>query len=271
MSELLERYMDQRTKLLEMLMVNRQLKYLRKKFEKLYLAYSGGTDSTLLLLIIIQQKIKIDGITFENTRLEYPETIKTVHKTIEILGLQELYTEIFPKKTAHELAKMIIEDFDKIVTCPSKRYDKSDYRCCYHAKEKPVVDWLKENDLEHESTCVLRGIKYCDSSGRFLAGLSIIEAGHFYFHDYKHGKHSKVADPLKLVSEPRKKRWLEDLVKRYKVPMPDKSGCMICPIYIRLARGEQRKDPRFQIAVRFFDKMSKNRLPFYSKTVEEKR
>ena len=81
----------------------RHLKYLRKQFETLILAYSGGTDSTLLLLIMHDYNIKPDHIVFGNTGIEYPETVTNVHETINKLGYLDQFTEIFPEISRKEI------------------------------------------------------------------------------------------------------------------------------------------------------------------------
>ena len=51
------------------------------------ISYSGGKDSTAMLLLMKEKNIKIDRITFADTTLEYPEMygwIKKIEKIIQI-------------------------------------------------------------------------------------------------------------------------------------------------------------------------------------------
>jgi len=181
---------------------------------------------------------------------------------IEKLKLASIFHEIYPELTASELGKLIIEDFDKVFACASD-YDKSDYRCCYYAKEKPMRDFLKQASLDQENVCILRGFRLVDNSNRMLSGLTLIETGQFYFHNYKHSNHAKTANPLWTVTDEAKKRWLDDLTQWFKIPMPTKTGCMICPIYYQYASKEEKQDARYQIAARFIERGSVQKIPHY--------
>lgn len=253
-----------RAKLTQQIIPVRHLKYLRKNFDTLILAYSGGTDSTLLMLIMKDYDIDPDQIVYTNTGLEYKENLDYVATIIPALEYQDIFTELRPEKNPRELGELIIEDFDKTFTC-SSRYDKSDFRCCYYAKEKPMRAFLKNFDLDKEKTVILRGLKLVDSSGRMLSGASLIESGQFYFYRYKHSKNCKAANPIQLVTEERKNLWLEKLCKKRGLQVPDKSGCSICPIYYRFAKKEERDSARFKIAEKFIESKSPNLLPFYLK------
>jgi len=255
---------DSRARLIQQMIPVRHLKYLRKNFDELILAYSGGTDSTLLLLIMHDYNIQPDHIVFGNTGIEYPETVKNIHETLEKLGYLDRYTEIYPEISTREIAQYIIEDFDKTFAC-SKRYDKSDYRCCYYAKEMPMKKWLQGSGYDEDSTCILRGLKLVDSSGRMLSGATLIETGQFYYYKYKYGKNAKCANPIQLVTEKRKSLWLPKLCEKHGVTVPDKSGCSICPIYYRYAKGEERETARFQIAQRYIENNSPQLMPYYLK------
>ena len=250
-----------RFRCIERAIPRRVLNFLRKSFDTLILAYSGGTDSTLLLLICKMMELPLDKIVFGNTRLEYSETLAYVHRTVNSLGYSSIFTEIFPEMSVAELARIVLEDFDKNLYRAD--YDKSAYRCCYHAKEKPMRVFLKESGLDNEHTCILRGVRLVDNSNRMLSGLTLIGAGHFYYYDYKHADEAACGNPLWLMSDDGKNRWLPALCDKFNVPMPDKSGCSICPIYYRYARGRERESLRFKIAQRFIETRSTQKLPHY--------
>ena len=61
--------MSNYNQLVEWVYPYRVLKYLRKNFETAILAYSGGSDSTLLLLISLDDKTYFDHIVHYNTKL----------------------------------------------------------------------------------------------------------------------------------------------------------------------------------------------------------
>ena len=48
--------------------------------EKIFVSYSGGKDSTAMLLMMLEKGERIDGIYFANTTLEYPEMYAYIRK-----------------------------------------------------------------------------------------------------------------------------------------------------------------------------------------------
>jgi hypothetical protein len=238
----------------------RILRYLRKRFKTLVLAYSGGTDSTLLYLIAKEYAVPLDYCIFINTKLEYSGTLNYVARVSKILDMK--LTVCKPELSAAELSKFIVEDFDRVNDrCAS--YDKDSYKCCYHAKETPMRRWLQGTGLDNETTCVLRGIRSVDSSRRMMSCLQLIESGQFYFYRYKHSDNAFCAHPIQLISNELKQTWLESTCNQYKIPLPEKSGCAICPIFFRYASPEERLSPRWKLAERFFSKRAKSVLDAY--------
>lgn len=53
--------------------------------EKVYVSYSGGKDSTAMLLHMLELGERIDGIYFANTTLEYPEMYAYIRKIGKIV------------------------------------------------------------------------------------------------------------------------------------------------------------------------------------------
>jgi len=239
----------------------RHMRYLRKKFDTLILAYSGGTDSTLLLLLTKEYDISLDYVVFNNTGIEYPETVKYVHEVIEKLEYKDKFREIRPKVSVKETIQMILEDFEKLYS--ACRHNKNEYRCCYYVKKMPLIYFLRENHLDKWSTCIMRGMRANESSLRLRHALELVESGQFYFHKLKHSRYTKVADPIRFLSETTKNEYLQGLCKKYNIPLPETSGCSICPIFYKFANEEEKKTRRYQICARFFESKARNLITSY--------
>ncbi|MBD3306705.1 phosphoadenosine phosphosulfate reductase family protein, partial [candidate division KSB3 bacterium] len=49
-------------------------------------SYSGGKDSTAMLLMMIERHMPIDRIVFADTTLEYPEMYGWIDRVEQIIG-----------------------------------------------------------------------------------------------------------------------------------------------------------------------------------------
>ena len=234
-------------------------RYLFKRFETKILLYSGGTDSTLLLSILNNyQLVKGDGqrllddldfIVFNNTRMEFPETISYIRKVLAALKVEDKLVIIKPTKTRKELEQMIKEDLEK---ARGKKHDKSLYRCCYYSKKKPMKNYLKEHDLDKESTVMLRGLRAVESSVRMMSTLQQLERGHFYCFQWKHTKNAYASDPIRYVNNQEKKKWLLAFCNKYKIDYPSVTGCSICPIFYKYANKREQKTEQYRKMLSFF-------------------
>jgi len=208
------------------------VEFLKIKFEKILMAFSGGSDSTLLLLLLIESKQIncIDTIIFNNTRLQSPEIFRYIDTIIERFDLKEKFVTIKPNYSRKQLLKIIEED---IANVTGKKHSKHLYRCCVLAKEKPMNKYLKENELESEKTVLLRGIRANESSQRFMTCLQMIRSGQFYCNKPRYNKKIYVSNPLALMTEQVKWKLLKKLCQKYNIPLPKKSGCIYCPIFAK--------------------------------------
>lgn len=108
---------------------------LREMGKNCVATFSGGKDSLVELHLIIDKYPDIP-VVFNNTGVEYPETIKYVRELTALWKLNLIETK--PEKTFWECAK--IYGFPKT---KSNRTDHKSSRCCYWLKEKPMAIIMK--------------------------------------------------------------------------------------------------------------------------------
>jgi len=145
------------------------------------ISLSGGKDSTAMLLMMIEKKIKVDHIVFFDTGWEFPEMYKHIDKLEKYIGRE--IVRLKPKRSLEELfAKWGFSSFKNRWCTAEKRtainkfcnqhklytqwigfsFDerkriKKTINYCY-----PLVDWkITENDA----------LKYCLEKGFNWSGL----------------------------------------------------------------------------------------------------
>ena len=231
------------------------IKFLQSKFENLILAWSGGSDSTLLLLLLAKNDLldSLTKIVFNNTRMNSAKTINYIDSIVSKLNFKDKFVITKPAVSRKYLEKIILEDYQKNL---GKKHDKSMYRCCLIAKERPVIDYFKETGFENEQTVVLRGIRANESSQRFMSTIKLIESGQFYFNHPRFSRKIFVSNPLMLMPNKSKKVLLGKLCAKYDLELPLKSGCSLCPIYYKYTTGEEQGSDRYQKAQLFFGQKS---------------
>jgi len=221
------------------------IRYLKTQFKNIILTYSGGTDSTLLLLLIAKfgDLNDLTSIVFNNTRLSSRAQQEYVETVIQKLSLTSKFTIIVPEKTRAELLELIKED---MASAKDKKHSKHLYRCCVEAKEKPFIKYLKDNDFHNEQTVVLRGIRAFESSMRFNTIMQLIRTGQVYYNRPRYSRKIFVSNPIFMVPDRYKEIILKNLCSEFHLPMPVGTGCVECPIFLKYASPEERKGERFQ-------------------------
>lgn len=134
---------------------------------RVYVAWSGGRCSTVALHLTLQQDPDVP-VVFSNTGVEYPETVRYVHRMAEEWRLN--FHELKPDTTFWE----IVEEHG----FPQLRGSGSPGRprkpaCCTLLKEAPANRFLRENDMEG----FISGLRVEESRARALV---ICHKGPYY-------------------------------------------------------------------------------------------
>jgi len=134
---------------------------------KVYVAWSGGRCSTVALHLTIQQDPDIP-VVFNNTGVEYPETVKYTRQIAKEWNLN--FNELKPEVSFWDLVKEY--GFPQI-RGSSKKKRRRKPACCHYLKEAPANKFMKEHELEG----LITGLRVEESRPRALA---IFQKGVYY-------------------------------------------------------------------------------------------
>lgn len=104
--------------------------------DRMAVAFSGGKDSEVVLYLVRQLAPKI-LVVFNNTGVEYPETVRFVKRLEQEWSLNLLITH--PEKTFWQC----VEQYGY----PDKSKRGKGKRCCYWLKEKPMRLTIRKQKL----------------------------------------------------------------------------------------------------------------------------
>jgi len=143
--------------------------------EKQAVGLSGGKDSAAVLYQVMgaasaflkDGDFKKINIVFENTGVEYPQTVTFVHNLQKQWDFNLI--ELKPEKTFWECIKE-----DGHYPRGKSRRGKNVDTCCLVLKEKPITKFIKDNDIQ----VLYDGITALESRNRMIRG-SIDGTCHF--------------------------------------------------------------------------------------------
>ncbi|MEM3771969.1 MAG: phosphoadenosine phosphosulfate reductase family protein [Candidatus Micrarchaeia archaeon] len=113
----------------------------REKFGKLAVAFSGGKDSLVVLHLVLQEDPE-PLVVFNNTTIEFPETVVYVKRLEKELGLK--INIVHPEKPFFELVK------EYGWASHGRRW------CCGMVKDRPAENFIKKSGLNVEVTGITR-------------------------------------------------------------------------------------------------------------------
>lgn len=135
---------------------------------RVYVAFSGGRCSQVALHLTLKQKPDIP-VVFNNTGVEYAETVKHVHKIAEEWNLN--LHELHPETDYWTLVKE--HGFPQIRGSSKEKGRPRKPMCCRELKEAPAEKYMREYNMDG----FIDGIRVEESRPRTLA---IYQKGPYY-------------------------------------------------------------------------------------------
>lgn len=139
--------------------------------EKQAVGFSGGKDSTVVLKYVLgsaknflpENDWKKIAVVFENTGVEYPQTVKFVHDLRDLWEFNLI--ELKPEKTFWQCVS-------EMKRYPQgKTHRESGFKrdiCCDYLKERPMKAFIKSNNIE----VIYDGITALESRQRMMRAVS---------------------------------------------------------------------------------------------------
>jgi phosphoadenosine phosphosulfate reductase len=202
---------------------------LRELGKDVVVAWSGGKDSTLVLWKVIKRFPEVPVI-FNNTGIEYPETIRFIRKITKLWNLNLIETK--PIKSFFQC----VEEYG----WPKGKSDRKDHhssKCCVYLKENPARN-------------IYRQLK---TKGVFT-GITAVENRNRQFKAISHGTCYKLVKEKWKMIHPIL-YWTEDDVWQYhkknNIPMNevyaegcDRCGCSCCTAFLSWESQLSRMNPK---------------------------
>lgn len=163
------------------------------------LSFGGGVNSTSLLVLALQDKIKVDVVAFSDTQNEFPETYKHIEETIKPLCKQNNIP--FYEITNGDLRQ---DYYDKNII-PFRAFRS----CTDRYKIRPLHKFVKEKFGEDVTWII--GIDYGEKH----------RAEKFRYYKSKH--------IFPLIEMEIDREGCKQIIEDFGLEVPVKSGCYFCP------------------------------------------
>jgi 3'-phosphoadenosine 5'-phosphosulfate sulfotransferase (PAPS reductase)/FAD synthetase len=189
--------------------------------------FSGGKNSTAMLLYLLERDIEIDYVVFMDTTIEFKETLEFVKRVDEFLqdyGLQ--ITRLRPNRTFmyYVLRKPIVKGWRKGkygygIPTPKNRW------CCKVLKREPFVRFLVDRDIK--SLISYTGFTVEEKSRVAKSDFGVV-------YTKRYGIQMDIQFPLYDAGLTDQDCY--ELCKKYGLLNPiyekfDRQGCVICPFH----------------------------------------
>jgi len=162
------------------------------------LSFGGGVNSTALLVLAIQGKIKIDAVIFANTKCELPETYEHLEYIKEICKQNNL--------PFYEISEGDLFDFYYNTTTFPYRISRS---CTDRYKIQPMHKFAKKQF--NEEIVWIMGFDYGEQN----------RAKKYQFYKSKY--------EFPLIDYELDREGCKQIIKDFGLLVPVKSGCYFCP------------------------------------------
>lgn len=258
--------------------------YISRLNGQVYVGFSGGKDSTVLLDLCRKIKPDIKAV-FCNTGNEYPDIVRFVRelKNTEGYNIDIIYPELKPKEVFEkygfplisksvsaligkvrrnpngEVYKNFVLKRESLFKLPQKwmflldEYFETSEKCCYQLKKKPFHDFMVKNRLypisgEMADESLQRQMKYLQAGGCNQYG------------------DITISKPLSIWTE--EDIW--EYIKRYNIKIADiyhkgakRTGCMFC-----MYGAHFKDDNRLELCYNLYPKMYNMFMSYTNNGVE---
>jgi len=203
-------------------------------------AFSGGKNSLVALHLVLQHKPDVI-VVFNNTLVEYPETVRYVRKIAEEWNLN--FYEVKPDKGVNYWKIVREHGFPQVRGW--KKDKVAEPKCCSLLKTKPVAKFYNENRVD----CYITGISAFESRMRKLGiyQRGLIRTVKKVGHDGKLWKPIIACHPVGLWTELDIWNYIEEnslpvnpVYEKYGL---ERTGCMFCTGYIGWEKVISRTHP----------------------------
>jgi len=200
--------------------------------DRVAIAFSGGKDSEIVLFLCLLVAPNVP-VVFNNTGVEYPETVKFVASLEEAWGLNLIVTH--PEKSFWQCIEQY--GFPRGTKYSRTRGAHPTAQCCYWLKEKPALLAIRQNHWLGQFT----GISASESRNRmFLAR----DKGYCYH--IKKGNFCKI-HPILWWTESEVWQFIHDNGLPFNqayLKGAERVGCMPCTAHKKWEEQMQRVNPK---------------------------
>jgi len=196
-------------------------------------AFSGGKNSLVVLHLVLRYKPDVI-VTFNNTGVEYPETVRYVHKIAKEWNLN--FYELRPKWTFWQVMKRYGFPRASRSWESSKKYGAGivEPMCCKLLKVEPVANFYNTKHID----CYFTGITAFESRGRKfrIAKHGLICKVRYVGHSSQLNRPTLAVYPIGLWTELDVWTYIEEnnlpVNPAYEKYGIERTGCMYCTSYI---------------------------------------
>jgi len=244
-------------------LANEIIKETLSKSKKPAVAFSGGKNSLVVLHLVLKYKPDVT-VVFNNTLIEYPETVRYVHKIAEEWNLN--FHEVKPEKGVNYWK--IVKEYGFPQIRKFRRDGIAEPKCCSLLKTKPVSKFYNENNID----CYLSGISAYESRMRKLVIYKngLIRLVKKIGHDGYLKQPTIATYPVALWSDKDIWRYIKEnnlpvnpVYEKYKL---ERVGCMYCTGYVGWQKVMARTNP---VVLRKILKMMNNQVTLDEYELEE--
>jgi len=219
---------------------NQIIKEALSKSKRPAVAFSGGKNSLVVLHLVLKQKPDVI-VAFNNTLVEYKETVKFVRWLAKEWNLN--FYEIKPPKGVNFWK--IVKEYGFPTIRAWHKDGVSEPACCRFLKTEPVAEFYNKKHID----CFITGISAFESRARKLgiASRGLLRGVRYVGHYGKLWNETLACHPIALWTELDIWRYIEQnslpVNPAYEKYGLDRTGCFCCTGYLNWQKVLSRTHP----------------------------